>query len=1186
MASMESNHDSDEHDDDYKMEREIKTPGADQLLNLFVPPAAGSAATTPTSAACHESAANVPPPPTNDDDEHELKTPHAKSSRPLVYNEVTTMSDAFHGSSRLDEPQLLPQQRYRSASLAVSDLFLPNNHNNQQQDENTALLRTDQDACDVNQSAAAGPYSSYLAAASNGLDDSTFSVDFPWQQQESYTNNNNGKQQQQYASVNRDSNEKSEAASWWQAIKTILQPSTLAGSVMFVLYHVVFCLANASAIIRPSHHGAAAPILGVMAKLSTVGILVAGPLLIHRLGNGIPALYPSMDLFLAPFLAQAAIHIDESLTQQYADDNNNSEEAYPLNVFLGSFVVLVAIGMLLAATLLQLAATFKLASLGTYLPYSVLCGFFSAVGVLLWALAFSVDNNGLTWKHVLFSGNVKLIGNSLLHHVPTIGIGIAMHKLGPKNPFFVILLILVTLIGFYAVLWATGTSLHEAQEQGWFWSKNELVYTPTFATNSAGVTKGYFTFDYVLSLILPPAPLDNFGSLISGYVNFKAVYSGLENMVALAFLYLLRSSIHASAMKKNVGNLVRRIPVRRMNNTAPGTYNLHDGNNESNGTYAAASEMIDELKESVTILNLSLADRQNIRIQPGGANPDARNGLHRPTDEDEPVCTEVRPKTPQLTLEDIFKEYSYGLYVVAFCGAFGICPTVATSTTMYAIGADGPAPQYGSIILLFAVYCINFSLVRFVPKTAFSALLVLGAVDTLVVWFIGAFRKTQDLAEFIVVPIIVMFSLWIGFLKAILLGFALSTFVFVAAFFRVGVVKFSSTGIEIRSRIERPLNQSMWLDTHGDLIQVLVLQNYLFFGNASSILNYIATMFEEVDESTPDRFDVCLPPIPKILLIDLSLITGMDTSTLDIFKEIRAMCTAHDCQLFLSGLSSRMRAGLALGGVVPDKRARGKKRMTLFFTDLDTALGKAEDLLIQYEMVVTTTSDRFRSSASGFGHALRQIDELLDDDFTDDLRALQQYVVPLELQPGERLFESDGGVVHDRSRGLFFIESGLLKIERDSGRSLTHTRTFSRHNSQQNFTLKREHARTGSVAVKASLAIAKGMIGGGSGQQTLRLARIGPGWVCGTYEHASGLMPSGITVAITKCRLHHLPFDTLEQIETENPALVLKLYKMLSLLMARRQEITIEHLSTLHNIMSSPAHSKPLSRVTLQALKR
>jgi hypothetical protein len=65
---------------------------------------------------------------------------------------------------------------------------------------------------------------------------------------------------------------------------------------------------------------------------------------------------------------------------------------------------------------------------------------------------------------------------------------------------------------------------------------------------------------------------------------------------------------------------------------------------------------------------------------------------------------------------------------------------------------------------------------------------------------------------------------------------------------------------------------------------------------------------------------------------------------------------------------------------------------------------------------------------------------------------------------------------------------------------------------------------------------------------------------------------------VTNCRLHYISYEKVEQIEAVNPLLVLKLYKLLSHIMTKRQEITITQLVTLHAIMSSPACKKPLSR--------
>lgn len=171
---------------------------------------------------------------------------------------------------------------------------------------------------------------------------------------------------------------------------------------------------------------------------------------------------------------------------------------------------------------------------------------------------------------------------------------------------------------------------------------------------------------------------------------------------------------------------------------------------------------------------------------------------------------------------------------------------------------------------------------------------------------------------------------------------------------------------------------SEWLNENGDRIQVLCLQNYLFFGNASSIYSYIFTLFElnkEVEQSF-------LKPESKFLILDLTLVTGMDTSTVDVFSEIRNLCSGSNCKLFMAGMSPNIRSILALGGFTPDVGVRSKRRLR-FFASLDAALGKAEDMLLEahYDSVQTDQAPSrpgmrrlVRRSASGFRKALRHID--------------------------------------------------------------------------------------------------------------------------------------------------------------------------------------------------------------------
>jgi hypothetical protein len=58
-------------------------------------------------------------------------------------------------------------------------------------------------------------------------------------------------------------------------------------------------------------------------------------------------------------------------------------------------------------------------------------------------------------------------------------------------------------------------------------------------------------------------------------------------------------------------------------------------------------------------------------------------------------------------------------------------------------------------------------------------------------------------------------------------------------FYKAGTVKFVGSGWTLRSPVERVLRKSNWLDQNADWTQILVLQNYLFFGNAQSVATYI-----------------------------------------------------------------------------------------------------------------------------------------------------------------------------------------------------------------------------------------------------------------------------------------------------------------------------------------------------------
>ena len=479
---------------------------------------------------------------------------------------------------------------------------------------------------------------------------------------------------------------------------TNLIPSktTGIGSVVFLLYHIVFCLAQAATITRPHSTN---PSVGIMSQMAALGIVTAGPLFLYFLGEDIPAIYPASDLFLAPFLAQLAREIDTVLFEK--DLHNND------TVFMATFGAVVGVGFLLSGFLCVLAARFQLANLGAFLPYSVLCGFFTTIGILMYSLGFSVDV-GTPIGEVLWSGDWQVIRHALGHHFPSLLIGILMHFMGPKNPLFVIWILLGTVFGSYIVLWMTGTTLTQAQELQWFFAAKDLYVDHQHRTiGSYG----------------PPAPFGTWFAVWNGEVVWEAFFAGIPTMLSLVFLYVVRCSLHSAALKKNIPNVTRKKP---------------------------------HINESASSIITGQETKTN------------------------------KKKTRSLTLGSILESgYGYSQLLSGFMGGIAIAPSVAASLTLFELGAEAPPPQYGSCLLVLIFLVWDFSLVQYIPKPAFSCLMVLAGMDMCRTWVVVSYQKTKAKLEWTVGPILVVLAFSIGVLNAIFCGIACSTFIFAANFYRV-----------------------------------------------------------------------------------------------------------------------------------------------------------------------------------------------------------------------------------------------------------------------------------------------------------------------------------------------------------------------------------------------------------------
>jgi len=779
---------------------------------------------------------------------------------------------------------------------------------------------------------------------------------------------------------------------------------TVIGAVTFSLYQIVFCLAEASVITRPSHPaGETAELLSPMALMACVGTLFSCPMLIAVLGGDNPALYPCVDMFIAPFLAHMAADIDSKLVELGLEDDTAT--------FLATFVALNSFGVFLSGALCKLAGRIKLANLANYLPYPVICGFFSSVGISLWMSAFKVDT-GITIQNALRSNTWTEMLKNLTRHSASLIAGFCLFLMGQRGPIWIIGVLTSTVLCAYTLMMLTGTTLKVAQDNNFFWQAEEVTGCGT-----------PLLFDHYG----PPKPFGLVSLRVLEKICWPAFVNGLPGVLAACIIFLMRCTLHAAALKKVVAqNKASAASLQPPSSTtATSTFSSNAGNMFRNSE---------------------------------------------------------KPR-------DILTWYANGFFLTSLSGGFPCLPAISLGSIFFKLGAWQKSPQALSMILLFvAGYVLRFSLVSFIPKAVFSSLLNYAAFDMLNTWLVKSYQK-DIVHEWVVVPLIVIVALFYGMLASIGCGLAGSTIIFVGMFYRAGVVKCIANGLMIRSTVDRNLEDNEWLDQNADMIQILVLQNYLFFGNAKSICRFVQTMFDEPQDIS-DHHD--LPPIPKHIIIDLSIVTGIDSSAVDVIMEIVDLCKAFGCKMIFAGVPEFIRPFLTNGGVRPST----KNKHISYEPDLDLALGKAEDGLLKDVALIEERMTRLgkvlkhrrRMSCvdHGLRYALKTIDHQHHLNLAPHLQSLEKETTPIELKPGQRL-----GI----STGLFFIESGLLKCEADSSASLTRGAQltgglFAAPHMRADNSIGKVNARSATVGKGAQvLKSHPGLMS----QTTFRIARVGPG---------------------------------------------------------------------------------------------
>lgn len=322
-------------------------------------------------------------------------------------------------------------------------------------------------------------------------------------------------------------------------------------------------------------------------------------------------------------------------------------------------------------------------------------------------------------------------------------------------------------------------------------------------------------------------------------------------------------------------------------------------------------------------------------------------------------------------------------------GYVGLGMTVlAQRTGVYGRGA-GIATAIAMMLGLAAASSFVFQ----VPVFLAAGFVLFMGLGLLKEWLVAT-RRELPLAEWAIVVFILACIAAIGFLEGLAVGLLVSVAVFVFNYARLPIVRLNGNGIEYRSSVDRSASATRFLSRHGEAIEIIQLQGYLFFGSADGMVKYVQRRLADTHRM-PLRF----------LVLDFRHVAGLDSAATTGFIKIRRISEEHSVKVFLTHVSDEARRTLELAGI----RFGDDRTMTLE-VDIDHALEHAEEAILGEQTEDTQVGVVGHFNALAGPHPRM-----------GDLLALMSRV---DAGVGDRIISAG-----DKADDLFFIAHGRVRVE-------------------------------------------------------------------------------------------------------------------------------------------------------------
>jgi sulfate permease, SulP family len=336
--------------------------------------------------------------------------------------------------------------------------------------------------------------------------------------------------------------------------------------------------------------------------------------------------------------------------------------------------------------------------------------------------------------------------------------------------------------------------------------------------------------------------------------------------------------------------------------------------------------------------------------------------------------------------------------VSSAAGGYVTCTSLSRTTLNYAARGRGRLSGLTVAGASLMVLAADPHFLAYVPKYVLGGLLLYLGFSLMYAWLIESMRRLSWLEYASLLAIAFIILQW-GFIAGVAIGIIIGCATFAVSASRVNAIKFRFDGSEYRSTLDRGPEELAILASYGHEIQGMSLQSYLFFGSANRLYQEVKVLLKRLPET-------------RFLVFDFRLVTGIDSSAMHSFSQIKQAAEEAGTDLVLVNLPNE------LGNTF---RARGLAIGVTVSSDLDRALETCERAVIAVHSAGSGESANLRD---WFAQALGS------DEFAKQLSEVSRR---LEVEQGE-IIATQG----EPARSMHFIVEGRVGIivNMEDGRSV------------------------------------------------------------------------------------------------------------------------------------------------------